>query len=52
MSLWLRMKRWRRERKAERDAIRRSEQSLRRAGDEPEREVDAIQENTIRGPKL
>jgi hypothetical protein len=52
MSLWARVKKWRRERKAERDAIRRSEQSLRRAGEEPEREVDPLQENTILGPKL
>jgi hypothetical protein len=52
MTLWSRLKKWRRDRKAERDAIRRSERSLLRAGDEPEREVDPLQETTILGPKL
>jgi hypothetical protein len=52
MNLWRRFKGWRRERKAERDAIRESEQSQRRAGEEPERDVDPLQENTILGPKL
>ena len=52
MSLWRRFKEWRRERKVEREAIRESEARQRRAGEEPEREVDPIQENTILGPKL
>jgi hypothetical protein len=52
MSVWARLKKWRREREAERDAIRKSEQSQRRAGEEPEREVDPLQQNTILGPKL
>jgi hypothetical protein len=52
MSLWRRLKEWRRERKVERGAIRKSELRQRRLGEEPEREVDPLQENTILGPKL
>jgi len=52
MSLWQRFKNRRRERKAERAAIRASESSQRRAAEEPEREVDPLAENTILGPKL
>jgi hypothetical protein len=52
MGIWQRFKASRRERKADREAIRESELSQRRAGEEPEREVDPLQENTILGPKL
>jgi len=52
MSVWQRFKDWRRQRKAERAAIRASELSRLRSGEEPEREVDPLQENTILGPKL
>jgi hypothetical protein len=52
MKLWRRFLEWRREGKAERKAIRESERSqLRAGGDEPEREVDPLQQNTILGPR-
>jgi len=52
MRLWRRFMEWRRERKAEREAIRATERSQLRAGEEPRHEADPIQENTILGPKL
>jgi hypothetical protein len=52
MGLWRRFQEWRRERKAEREAIRESERSQLRAGDEPAHEADPLRENTILGPKL
>ena len=52
MGLWRRFVEWRREHKAERAAIRESERSQLPAGEEPQREVDPLGENTILGQKL
>ena len=52
MGIWAEIKKWRTERKAERESERRALAEQRRAGDEPSREVDPLQENTILGPKL
>jgi len=51
MKLWRRFVEWRREGKAERKAICESERSQLRAGEEPERDVDLLQRNTILGPR-
>jgi hypothetical protein len=51
MKLWRRFVEWRRDGKAERKAIRESERSQLRAGEEPERDVDPLQQNTILGPR-
>jgi hypothetical protein len=51
MGLWQRINDWRTERKAEREAIRRSQQDKLRAGEEAAPERDVFEENRLAGSK-
>ena len=49
MGLWQRVKEWRAERKAEREAIRRSQRDLLRAGEEAPPGRDVTEQNRLEG---
>jgi hypothetical protein len=51
MGLWRKMKSWRAERKTERDAIRRSQQDLLRAGESPAPGRDVTEQNRLAGAR-
>jgi hypothetical protein len=51
MELWQTLRAWRAERKAEREAIRRSQQDLLRAGEDADPERDVFEENRLSGSK-
>jgi hypothetical protein len=51
MGLWGRLQKWRAERKAERDAIRRSQQDLLRADKSSDPERDVTEQNRLTGSR-
>jgi hypothetical protein len=51
MGLWGKLKRWRAERNAEREAIRRSQQDLLRAGEGSDAARDVTEQNRLAGSR-